>query len=304
MNMADAMYTGYGIKLHWGPPTQENELIEAIGFSDTAFNRWQHHLPLGTRMLLYSTSSGGGTRQIHVEVEVSGSFADGEAFRPYNPEHSKMLPVRRVRTPGPVNPLPLKRIREILGQPKWPRQGQSWHPIARDMYETLLAELHGIAAPARTGYGIRVMTGVGEVPATWSTDLGNKWLDVFSERAYMRWIDFLPPGTQMLLYLGSGHGGSKSITCAAMVQGRFIHNEERENPGTEDWRKRWCWCLPVITTLDRRIAKPISLERIREIIEPERASLSHQARFPRQGEVWQPISAQLYETLMAEMLPG
>lgn len=297
--MADTMYTGFGIKLHWGPPAQAN----AIGFSETAFKRWQHHLLVGTRMLLYSTSAMGGTKEIHAVVEVADSFANGEGIRPFNEEHPRMLPVRRVHVPRLVNPVPLKRVREILGEPKWPRQGESWYPISRDTYETLLAELRGAPVAARTGYGIRVMTGGDELPATWSTNFGNRWLDVFSERAYQRWMDGLLPGTRMLLYLGSGHGHNKGITAVAMVQGRFIHNEDRETPSTEEWRKQWCWCLPVITTIDSRQVSPVPLERIREIIEPEKAGRPPQARFPRQGEVWRPISARLYETLMAEMLP-
>ncbi|MDE0609001.1 MAG: hypothetical protein OXH77_03690 [Anaerolineaceae bacterium] len=147
-------------------------------------------------------------------------------------------------------------------------------------------------------HGIRATWG-----DSWFTEYGEKWLDVFSERAHQQWKDSLLPGTLMLLYQGSGYGGSRCITAAAMVQGRFVHNEKREIPGVEEWREHWCWCLPVITIAPRRTVTPVPLERIREIIEPEKAGRPHQARFPRQGEVWRPISAQLYETLMAEMLP-
>lgn len=156
-----------------------------------------------------------------------------------------------------------------------------------------------MAEPIHTGYGIRATWG-----DSWFTGYGEKWLDVFSERAYRRWKDYLPPGTQMLLYQGSGYGGSKAITAAAMVQGRFIHNENRETPGTEDWRKQWCWCLPVITTVERRTVNPIPRDVIHEIIEPENAGRPFQARFPRQGEVWRPLSKDLYDALMTEMLPG
>ncbi|MCY4022156.1 MAG: hypothetical protein OXF32_01770 [Anaerolineaceae bacterium] len=119
--MADAMYTGFGIKLHWGPPPQDT----AIGFSERAFNRWQRHLPLGTRMLLYSTSKMGGTKEIHAEVEVTGPFADVQAIHPHNEEHPRMLPIRHVNACRNVKPVCLKRVREILGDPKWPRQGVS-----------------------------------------------------------------------------------------------------------------------------------------------------------------------------------
>lgn len=141
--MADAMYTGFGIKLHWGPPTQANEPLDAIGFSETAFKRWQQHIPVGTRMLLYSTSAMGGSKEIHAVVEVAGSFADGKGICPFNEEHPRMLPVRVLQADENLTCVRLSRIREVLENDKWPRQGLSWQPVSREIYKTLLAELRG-----------------------------------------------------------------------------------------------------------------------------------------------------------------
>ena len=139
--MADAMYTGYGIKLHWGPPAKTNDPLKAIGFSERAFKKWQHHLPFGTRMLLYSTRGGGGSGSVHAEVAVAGSFADGASIVPFNVEHPRMLPVHPMHARERVEPVPLRRVREILKDPKWPRQGVSWTPVSNEIYETLRAEL-------------------------------------------------------------------------------------------------------------------------------------------------------------------
>ncbi len=132
--------TNSGIKLVWagwdGDPT--------IGFSGRAAKRWADHLPAGTRMLLYETtgrakgSRAKGTKSIVGEVEVNGSFADGAAIRAADEQHDSVLPVGVVQARAAVTPVPLDAVREVLGDDKWPRRGESWRPLAAGEYAALL----------------------------------------------------------------------------------------------------------------------------------------------------------------------
>lgn len=135
--------TNSGIKLVWagwdGDPT--------IGFSGRASKRWAEHLPVGTRMLLYETtgrakgSRAKGTKSIVGEVEVSGSFGDGAAIRAADEQHDQVLPVSVVQARAEVTAVSLERVREILGDEKWPRRGESWRPLSDEEYKALLADM-------------------------------------------------------------------------------------------------------------------------------------------------------------------
>ena len=134
--------TTYGIKLVWAG--WDND--PTIGFSDRAAKRWAEHLPAGTRMLLYETmskpkgSKAKGTKSIIAEVEVSGTFDDGAAIRAADEEHDAVIPVKVIRSRA-ASPVPLERIREILGDDKYPRMGESWRPLSDTEYEAISAEL-------------------------------------------------------------------------------------------------------------------------------------------------------------------
>lgn len=134
--------TTYGIKLVWAG--WDND--PTIGFSDRAAKRWAEHLPAGTRMLLYETmskpkgSKAKGTKSIIAEVEVSGTFEDGAAIRAADEEHDAVIPVKVIRSRA-ASPVPLERIREILGDDKYPRMGESWRPLSDAEYQAISAEL-------------------------------------------------------------------------------------------------------------------------------------------------------------------
>ncbi len=134
--------TTYGIKLVWAG--WDND--PTIGFSDRASKRWAEHLPPGTRMLLYETmskpkgSKAKGTKSIMAEVEISGTFEDGAAIRAADEEHDAVIPVKVIRSRA-ESPVPLERIREILGDDKYPRMGESWRPLSEEEYQAFIAEL-------------------------------------------------------------------------------------------------------------------------------------------------------------------
>ena len=134
--------TTYGIKLVWAGWDDD----PTIGFSDRAAKRWAEHLPAGTRMLLYETmskpkgSKAKGTKSIMAEVEVSGTFEDGAAIRAADEEHDAVIPVKVIRSRA-ASPVPLERIREILGDDKYPRMGESWRPLSDAEYQAISAEL-------------------------------------------------------------------------------------------------------------------------------------------------------------------
>lgn len=132
--------TNYGIKLVWAGWDDE----PTIGFSKRAAKRWADKLPAGTRMLLYETtgkpkgSKAKGTKSIVGEVEVSGTFEDGEAVRVPDEQHDALIPVTVVRQRESVTPVSLERVREILGEEKYPRMGESWRPLSEAEYEALV----------------------------------------------------------------------------------------------------------------------------------------------------------------------
>ncbi len=135
--------TNKGIKLVWAGWDSD----PTIGFSGRAAKRWAEHLPVGTRMLLYETtgrakgSKAKGTKSIVGEIEVTGSFADGAGMRPESEQHDELLPSRVIQARADVTPVPLERVREILGDEKWPRRGESWRPLAEEEYQALLADM-------------------------------------------------------------------------------------------------------------------------------------------------------------------
>ncbi len=137
--------TNYGIKLVWAGWDSD----PTIGFSGRAAKRWAESLPVGTRMLLYETtgrakgSKAKGTKAIVGEVEVSGSFEDGAAIRAADEQHDSVLPVRVIQARATVTPVPLDRVREILGDDKWPRRGESWRPLSAEEYQALVSAMGG-----------------------------------------------------------------------------------------------------------------------------------------------------------------
>lgn len=143
MSVTDS--TNFGIKLAWGPGVSETPDPggDGIGFSEPAYKKWKSALPVGTRMLVYETGKYGGRKSIVSELKVDGTFDDGERLREHNPEHARMLPVRVLQTGEHLTPVPLSRIRVVLGKEKWPHQGLSWQPVSKETYEILLSELLG-----------------------------------------------------------------------------------------------------------------------------------------------------------------
>lgn len=123
--------TRYGIKIVW---SMWND-YPGVGFSDSAYYRWKDSLSPGTRMLLYEISP---TQAITGEAKVSGSFADGEKIPPQTKEHPHMLPLEILRSKSTVTPIPLKTIREILRDDRFPLQGESWHPLSEYQYNLIL----------------------------------------------------------------------------------------------------------------------------------------------------------------------
>lgn len=134
-----------GIKLVWAGWNDD----EVIGFSDRGYNRWRASLMNGTRMLVYETtgkakgSTAKGTKSLIGEVEVTGTFEDGEAFRAPTEEHDRLLPVKPVIHRADATPVPLDRVREIIGDDKWPRMGETWKPLTETQYRALVAALKG-----------------------------------------------------------------------------------------------------------------------------------------------------------------
>lgn len=134
-------------------PTAGIKLVSAgwsddpvIGFSEQGYRRWRDHLPVGTRMLVYETSNPPpgtkhkGTKAIVGEVEVTGTFEDGEALRAPSEPHARLLPVRVVSGRGQGTPVPLERARALIDDPKWPRMGESWKPLTEAQYAALVRE--------------------------------------------------------------------------------------------------------------------------------------------------------------------
>jgi hypothetical protein len=134
--------TEYGIKLVWAGWDNAN----VVGFSEQGYKRWRDKLPPGTRMLLYETMGNApganvkGTKSIVGEVEVAGSFDDGETVRAPDEPHDRVIPVTVVSPRGAGRPIPLDRIRTLIEDDKWPRMGESWKPLTDAQYQALIAE--------------------------------------------------------------------------------------------------------------------------------------------------------------------
>ena len=137
-------------------PTPGIKLVRAgwnddaiIGFSDRGAARWHDSLPPGTRMLVYETTSkpkgstAKGAKAIVGEVEVTGTFEEGEQLRAPGEDHDRLLPVKTVIRRNDANPVPLERVREIIDDPKWPRMGETWKPLTETQYRELVQLLRG-----------------------------------------------------------------------------------------------------------------------------------------------------------------
>jgi hypothetical protein len=135
--------TQYGIKLVSAGWNNDN----VVGFSDKAYKRWSGELKPGTQMLLYETatpppgSKFKGSKSIVGEIEVTGTFDEGEKFRAPNEHHDRLVPVKVLRQRREGKQIPLERVRELIGDEGWPRMGESWKPLTRDVYDQLCAEL-------------------------------------------------------------------------------------------------------------------------------------------------------------------
>lgn len=114
----------------------------------------------------------------------------------------------------------------------------------------------------------------------------------FSGRAANRWAEELPPGTRMLLYettgkpKGSKAKGTKSLIAEVEVTGSFA-----DGAAIRAADEQHDEVIPV-KVIRSRAAKPISLERVRELLNDE--------NYPRMGESWRPLSEAEYKAFLAE----
>lgn len=134
--------TKYGIKLVSAGWKDDN----VIGFSHTGRNRFGGDIVAGTRMLLYETaakvpSGAKGTKTIVGEVEVTGTFDDGEKIRAADEPHDVVVPVKVLKPRRDGKSITLERTREIIEDAGWPRMGESWKTLSKETYERLAAEL-------------------------------------------------------------------------------------------------------------------------------------------------------------------
>ena len=140
-------FTGYAIKVTGGDYAYYRSIYR-IGFSDFTFKRWEHDIPVGTRILIYVT----GLKSIMDDAIVTGSFTETAGETPYNADYPNMLKLDFTALPASSRPVPLSRVREILErdtpemamgpfQKRFPRQIDSWRPITREDYTLLFAEL-------------------------------------------------------------------------------------------------------------------------------------------------------------------
>lgn len=135
--------TPYGIKLVSAGWKDD----PVIGFSNQGHKRWKDSIKPGTRMLLYETGTPPpgtkfvGTKSIIGEVEVTGTFEDGEKQRAPTEQHDRLVPVKVLRPRREGKSIALQRARELIGDEGWPRMGETWKPLEREVYEQLCAEL-------------------------------------------------------------------------------------------------------------------------------------------------------------------
>lgn len=135
--------TEYGIKLVWAGWNND----DVIGFSNQGYSRWKDSLKPGTRMLLYETATPvpgtkfKSTKSVVGEVEVTGSFEDGDKIRSANEQHDRVLPVKVLSPRHEGKQVSLNRVRELINDPEWPRRGESWKPLDQDVYKRVIAEL-------------------------------------------------------------------------------------------------------------------------------------------------------------------
>lgn len=135
-----------------------------------------------------------------------------------------------------------------------------------------------------TGYGIKLAWGPGISENSKSGDDGIG----FSERAYSHWKCSLPVGTRMLIYETSKDGGRMSIVSELEVIGCFSDGAHLREHNPEHTRM-----LPVRVLQTSENLTPVRLPRIREVLEND--------KWPHQGLSWQPVSSEIYETLLAEL---
>lgn len=126
----------YGIKPLWAGWQDDPR----IGFSERGFKKWSGEIKLGTKMLIYETSIGGGVKKIVGEVEVEKDFAEVYAVTPPNEEHPHLVLVKVLRSRRSVKPIDLHRVRELINDPKFPHQGEAFKPLDEATYNLLLKE--------------------------------------------------------------------------------------------------------------------------------------------------------------------
>ena len=130
----------YGIKLLWAGWRDE----EVIGFSPRAYEHWKDDIQPGTRMLIYETTvqrpgeNFKSAKGIIGEVEVIEGFAKSAGLVTPTEEHNHALYVKVIRGRDIVTPIPLEKVRTILAKPKFPQQGEAWHPIFETMYRDFI----------------------------------------------------------------------------------------------------------------------------------------------------------------------
>lgn len=135
--------TPYGIKLVSAGWKDD----PVIGFSNKGYKSWRDEIKPGTRMLLYETATPPpgtkfkGTKSIVGEIEVTGTFEDGEKYRAPTEHHDRLVPVKVLRPRREGKNISLPRFRELIGDEGWPRMGETWKPLSQEVYERLCAAL-------------------------------------------------------------------------------------------------------------------------------------------------------------------
>jgi hypothetical protein len=131
----------FGIKPLWAG-WLESETV--IGFSPRAYEKWKDSIQPGTRMLLYETTvqrpeaSFKSAKGIIAEVEVAEGFARSRGLVAPTVEHNYPLRIKVLHGRRSVRPIPLEKVRLILGDPKFPYQGVAWYPLDEAVYNEFL----------------------------------------------------------------------------------------------------------------------------------------------------------------------
>ncbi len=138
-----------GIKLVWAGWFEVDGEKGVVGFSNRGRKHWESALQPGVTMLLYETGTktpgykGKSTKSVVGEVRVAGSFDEGETMRTEGEEHAHLLPVAVTRAKADCAPVPLDKVREIIGDESWPKRGQSFTPLDEAQYAKIVEALGG-----------------------------------------------------------------------------------------------------------------------------------------------------------------